>query len=176
MVNVDSRDNKFSPLGGGFYQFKTNFTSKVMGSSHSFNNYTLDLRQYINLGRNHIIALQFYTRLTFGNSPFQGKSYYGGANVARGYFRGRYIDDHMYVSQVEYRMPVKKRWELAFFALNGNVGDNNPGTGLFDHNKPSYGFGPRYFIYKDKRTLLRLDFGFNNQGGAGIYFGVNEAF
>jgi len=33
-----------------------------------------------------------------------------------------------------------------------------------------------YFIYKNKRTLLRLDIGINQYGESGIYFGVNEAF
>ena len=33
-----------------------------------------------------------------------------------------------------------------------------------------------YFLYKDKRTLLRLDIGMNRDGQTGIYFGVNEAF
>ena len=130
LLNRDSRDNKFSPLRGGLYQFKTNFTSRVLGSTHSFNSYYIDLRKYLNLGNNNIIALQLYSRLTFGNSPFQAKAYYGGADVARGYFKGRYIDDHLYVLQMEYRLPVSKRWELAAFALTGNVGHNESGQGL----------------------------------------------
>jgi hypothetical protein len=64
----------------------------------------------------------------------------------------------------------------AAFILTGNVGHDEAGQGLFDDFKSSFGFGPRFFIYKDKRTLLRLDFGFNNEGGSGIYFGINEAF
>ena len=177
VLNLDNRDNKYSPLGGGFYQFKTNFTSKVMGSTHSFNTYFLDLRKYIKLGkRNNILAMQLYSRLTFGNSPFQAKAYYGGADVARGYFKGRYIDDNLYVLQLEYRLPLFKRWEFAAFVLTGNVGHNEKGYGLFDDFKSSFGFGPRYFIYKNKRTLLRLDIGINQYGESGIYFGVNEAF
>ncbi|WP_066630970.1 BamA/TamA family outer membrane protein [Labilibacter marinus] len=176
VLNLDSRDNKFSPLKGGFYQFNTNFTSKTLGSSHSFNTYHIDLRKYLNLGNNNILALQVYSRLTFGNSPFQAKAYYGGADVARGYFKGRYIDDHLYVVQMEYRLPIGRRWEVAAFALTGNVGHNESGYGLFDDYKTSFGAGPRYFLYKNKRTLLRLDIGMNKDGQGGIYFGVNEAF
>ncbi|WP_068475308.1 BamA/TamA family outer membrane protein [Saccharicrinis aurantiacus] len=176
VLNNDSRDNKFSPLGGGFYQFSTNFTSRVLGSTHTFNSYHIDLRKYINLGNKNILAMQLYSRFTFGNSPFQAKAYYGGADVARGYFKGRYIDDHLYVLQAEYRLPVGKRWELAAFALTGNVGHDEKGQGLFDDFKTSFGAGPRYFLYKNKRTLLRLDIGMNKDGDGGIYFGVNEAF
>ncbi len=176
VFNFDLRDNKFSPLDGGFYQFETNFTSRVLGSTHSFNTYHLDLRRYFKLFPKHILAAQVYSRFTFGDIPFQALSYYGGSDVARGFFKGRYMDEHMYVVQLEYRMPVFKRWELAVFGLTGNVGNDMPNEKLFDSFKSSFGFGPRYFIYKNKRTCLRLDIGINNEGGTGIYFGVNEAF
>lgn len=174
ILNVDSRDNYFAPLNGGFYQFKANLTSKAMGSTHSYNTFHLDFRKYLNLKKNRVMAFQFYTRLNFGVAPFQGQAQYGGAEVARGYFKGRYIDDLMYVLQAEYRQPILKRWELAAFALTGNVAsiDQN----IFGAYKSSFGFGPRYFIKKDNRSVLRLDFAFNVEGGTGIYFGVNEAF
>ena len=176
VLNVDSRDNIFAPLGGEFYQFKTNFNSRVMGSTHSFNTYHIDLRKYISLGNNNVLAMQVYTRFTFGNSPFQAKAYYGGADVARGYFKGRYIDDHLYVVQLEYRKPIMKRWELGAFILTGNVGHEEPGQELFSDFKSSFGFGPRFFIFEDQRTLLRLDIGYDQFGNSGIYFGINEAF
>jgi hypothetical protein len=174
VFNVDSRDNYFAPLEGGLYQFQTNFTSKVMGSTHSFNSFQIDLRKYITLPRKQVLALQVYTRLTFGDAPFQARSIYGGADLARGYFRGRYIDQHLYVLQAEYRLPVSKRWEVAAFILTGNVG--NTIDGFNSSSKSSFGFGPRYFISKNNRSALRLDIGFNSFGGSGIYFGVNEAF
>jgi outer membrane protein assembly factor BamA len=174
VFNVDTRDNYFSPLKGGLYQFQTNFTSKVMGSTHSFNNYQLDFRKYFPILNRHVLAVQFYSRLTFGDSPFQARAVYGGADVARGYFRGRFIDDHLYVIQAEYRLPVAKRWELAAFVLTGNVG--NATDGFNSPNKSSIGAGPRYFISKNNRSCLRLDIGVNSYGGTGIYFGVNEAF
>lgn len=174
VFNLDTRDNIFSPLGGGFYQFNASFSSKAMGSTQSFNYYQFDFRKYVNIAGNHVIAAQFYTFLTFGENPFQLKAHYGGADVARGYFKGRYIDQHLYVAQIEYRLPVLKRWELAAFALTGNVGSNN--GDLFSDFKSSVGFGPRYFISKDNRSVLRLDFSFNTEGGNGIYFGINEAF
>lgn len=174
VFNVDTRDNYFSPLKGGLYQFQTNFTSKVMASTHSFNSFQIDLRKYLRLPRKQVLALQFYTRLTFGDAPFQARAIYGGADLARGFFRGRFIDDHLYVLQAEYRFPIARRWEMAAFVLTGNVG--NALEGFDSPNKSSFGFGPRYFISKNNRSALRLDIGFNSYGGTGIYFGVNEAF
>lgn len=174
VLNLDRRDNKFSPLRGEFFQFKTNFTSEVLGSTHTFNTYHLDFRKYVPIRKNHVLAIQLYSQFTFGDSPFQAKAYYGGGSVARGFYGGRYIDDNMYVAQMEYRLPVFKRWEFAAFVLTGNVGSEE--QSLFNGFKSSYGLGPRFFLYKNKRTLLRLDIGVNNEGNSGIYFGINEAF
>jgi outer membrane protein assembly factor BamA len=176
VLNIDSRDNTFSPLGGSFSQFKTNFASRAMGSTHSFNVFQLDLRKYFRLGGRKILAAQFYTRLTLGEAPFQSQSFYGGGDLARGFYRGRYIDDNLYLVQLEYRMPLASRWEFAVFALSGNVGSSGENSNGLANLKSSFGLGPRFFIYKNKRTLLRLDLGINSDGGTGIYFGVNEAF
>ena len=39
----------------------------------------------------------------------------------------------------------------------------------------SYGGGLRYKIFKDKRLMIRIDYGRGNDDGA-LYFSVNEAF
>ena len=176
VLNIDSRDNTFSPLMGSFSQFKTNFASRAMGSTHSFNVFQLDLRKYFNLGKNRVLAAQLYSRFTLGESPFQSRSFYGGGELARGFYRGRYIDDNLYLIQLEYRAPLGKRWEFAVFALTGNVGSQSDPADYFSNLKSSVGLGPRFFIYENKRTLLRLDIGLNSDGSTGLYFGVNEAF
>lgn len=176
VLNIDSRDNTFSPLTGSFSQFKTNFASRAMGSTHSFNVFQLDLRKYFNLANKRVLAAQFYTRLTLGEAPFQSRSFYGGGDLARGFYRGRYIDDNLYLLQLEYRAPFGKRWEFAVFALTGNVGSQSDSDLYFSKLKSSVGLGPRFFIYENKRTLLRLDIGLNSDGSTGVYFGVNEAF
>lgn len=174
ILNIDQRDNYFSPLKGGFYQFKAQLTSRALGSNYSYNTFFLDFRKYFNLKKRRVFAAQVYTRLNFGEAPFQGQSLYGGSETGRGYFRGRYIDQHMYVIQAEYRQPIGKRWEFAVFALTGDV--LAPEQALFSDFKSSVGLGPRFFLKKDNRACLRLDYAINFKGGSGIYFGVNEAF
>ena len=75
---------------------------------------------------------------------------------------------------MEYRQPILKQLEIAAFALTGNVASMD--QNIFALYKSSVGFGPHYFLKKDNRSVLRLDFAFNSEGGTGIYFGVNEAF
>ena len=101
-------------------------------------------------------------------------AWYGGGQLARGYFRGRYMDKLMYVAQAEYRLRFHPRWVLAGFALIGEVSDLP--QNFFNDLKPSVGAGIRFQFVKNQSTLLRLDFGFGKNNNSGLYFGVNEAF
>lgn len=174
IFNLDSRDNIASPFSGNFFQINARFSSKNLGATHGFNTFILNLRSYLPLGKKSIIALQLYTQNNYGDVPFQSKVWYGGGEMARGYFRGRFIDNHAYVLQAEYRLRFASRWTMAGFALVGEVADLP--ENFFNYLKPSAGGGVRFKLVKTKDTLLRLDFGFGIDGNNGIYFGVNEAF
>lgn len=174
VFNIDKRDNNFVPQKGSFIRVDAGFSSKAMGGSHSFNKYKIDYRNYISVGQKTLLAVQTYFEYTFGDVPFQNASWYGGAERARGYFRGRYIDNHLYVLQAEIRARVLPRWTLAGFITGGDV--MNIPEDIFTDIKTSFGGGVRYKVKKDVQAVLRLDIGFNQFGDSGIYFGVNEAF
>ena len=106
--------------------------------------------------------------------PFQTKAWLGGADRLRGYFKGRFIDDHMYVAQLEYRWRFHSRWGLAGFVAGGEVSDRP--YNFFSDLKYSLGGGLRFKLTKSKPTLVRLVFGLGKDGNNGIYFGVDEAF
>jgi hypothetical protein len=158
IFNLDDRDNIFSTRKGNFMQLKAGFSSKVIGATHSYNKYTIDLRK----------------ESTFGDVPFQTMAWLGGGDKTRGYFKGRFIDNNMYAMQAEYRNRFRKRWEFTAFASIGEVA-HEPFS-YFSSVKYSFGGGIRYQILKSNPTLIRLDFGLGKDGNNGIYFGVNEAF
>jgi len=174
VFNLDSRDNVFSSVKGSFMQLTAGFSAKAIGASHSYNKYIIDLRKYFPIREKSSIATQFYFESTFGDIPFQTKAYLGGGERMRGFFRGRYIDDHMYVVQAEYRNRFAKRWIVAGFGALGEVA-SRPREFISDV-KYSLGGGIRFQIIKSNPTLLRLDVGFGKGGNSGVYFGVNEAF
>ncbi len=174
IFNLDSRDNTSSPNSGHFLQLNARFSSELFGATTGFNKYIFDLRTYRPLGKKSIVAIQLYSETTFGEIPFQGQSWYGGGERARGYFRGRFIDNNLYVLQAEYRWRFMPRWVLAGFVLVGEVADLP--RNFFADLKPSFGGGVRFQITKSQQTLLRLDVGFGKDGSGGIYFGVDEAF
>ncbi len=174
IFNLDSRDDVFSPFSGNFMQLNARFSSELFGATYSFNKFIVDLRTYRHLGKKSILAFQIFTENTFGDVPFQGAAWYGGGDRARGYFKGRFIDNQMYVLQAEYRLRFHPRWTAAGYFLTGEVGRY---TGdFFSEFKPAAGGGIRFKVKKDQGTLIRLDVGVGREQGANIYFGVNEAF
>lgn len=173
-INLDDRDVIEAPTRGNYVQFSGEFSSRAFGATHSFNKYILDFRKYFSLRRHSVLAVQAFLEGNFGNVPFQKKAWLGGGEKMRGYFKGRYMDDHMFVLQAEYRWRFKPRWVLAGFFSAGEVAPVPFDYG--DVIKVSFGGGIRFQLKRDLPTLLRLDVGIGQEGNSGFYFGVNEAF
>ncbi|MBX2841695.1 MAG: outer membrane protein assembly factor [Flammeovirgaceae bacterium] len=174
VFNLDTRDNYFSPNHGHYLQLYSGFTSKAMGSTHSFNKYEIDTRKYFPIKENHLFAIQGYFEFNFGDVPFQNAAIFGGPDRTRGYFKGRYIDNHIYAIQAEYRYTFRPRWKAAAFVSAGEVADVP--SNLIKGVKPSFGGGIRFQILKGNPSVVRLDYGIGPNGNSGFYFGVNEAF
>lgn len=174
--NLDTRNDTSSPTSGQLFEIGAHFSSEILGATHSFNKFTLDLRNYAPVGTCGTLATQVYIENNFGDVPFQGMAFFGGSSSARGYFYGRFLDKNMYVVQAEYRYRFKPRWTLAAFGLVGSVNADASELLKFNSLKPGYGAGVRFKILKDQGTWLRLDIGSGTDGQNGVYFGVNEAF
>ncbi|MFY0601625.1 MAG: BamA/TamA family outer membrane protein [Cyclobacteriaceae bacterium] len=174
IFNLDDRDDVAAPLSGNFVQLNARFASKSFGSTNSFNKYFTDLRTYRPLGKKSVLAIQIYYESAYGDVPFQAKSWYGGGERARGYFRGRFIENHMYVAQAEYRWRFHPRWTAAAFGLVGEVASLP--ENFFSEVKPGFGGGFRFKFVKTQNAWLRADIGIGKDGNNGFYFGVNEAF
>ncbi len=174
VFNLDDRDNVFSARKGNFMQIKAGFSSRVLGSTNSFNKFVIDLRKYVKWINNHVIAAQIYLEDNYGDVPFQDMAWLGGNMRSRGYFKGRYIDNHMLVIQIENRWHVMPRWIVNTFISSGEV--STLPWDFFHNLKISFGGGLRFQLIRSKSTLLRFDVGFDESFQPGFYFGVNEAF
>jgi outer membrane protein assembly factor BamA len=174
IASYDSRDNIFYPSKGGFHQFSATYYSKAIGSDFDYNKYTLDLRRFVSLSPNHILALQGYAMVEFGYPPFYDLALLGGDRVMRGYLYGRYRDRLYYAVQAEYRLPVIWRFGFVFFGGLGDVASELAKVTTATI-KPTYGFGVRFRIDELQKLDLRVDVGFGKDTD-GIYFSVNQAF
>jgi outer membrane protein assembly factor BamA len=174
-MTYDSRDSIFFPIKGSFHQFSATAFGRAIGSDFTFNRYSLDLRKYLPLAKDHTLAFQSRLLFQTGEPPFWRLGLLGGEESMRGYYLGRYRDKNMIALQAEYRwVPVFWRLGLAAFAGIGDVADR---VGHFDlgNFKYSYGLGLRFVFDAKQRLNIRLDFGFG-KGTSGVYFTAAEAF
>ncbi len=174
IFTLDTRDQVEDPSGGYYVNMNAQFSSKNFGATHGFNRFITDLRAYRPLGEKSLLAARLYVENNFGDVPFQAKAQFGGGDMARGYFKGRFISDQMYVLTAEYRWRFLPRLSLAAFGLMGEVSDIN--QDFFQNPHFSLGGGIRFKILKSQNTLVRLDVGVGEDGNNGFYFGVNQAF
>ncbi len=174
VFNIDSRDNLYAPNRGQFMQVQTSWAADWLGSRHDYYEFLLDLRTYLPVGKSHVLALQFYTQNQFGDVPFQTTARFGGGELGRGYFRGRYLDTQMYVMQAEYRHRLHRRWKAAAFLLAGEVAPD-PVSFLNDF-KVAGGGGLRWQPLRKNEACVRLDFALNKEREFRWYISINEAF
>jgi outer membrane protein assembly factor BamA len=169
-LNHDTRDNIFQPTKGWNNRLSWMGFATFLGSNFSFNQYNADFRKYFKTSKTHVLALQSWWSFTTGNPPFQHISLIGGSDRMRGYFEGRFRDNHAMVHQAEYRLPVYRNLGMVLF---GHAGQVAPKVGDFGWNRFRYGagFGFRYKL-NEEGLNIRLDIAFGDQSA--FYFGLNE--
>lgn len=173
-IIMDTRNNIFYPEDGRFYQTSVTFFNKSLGSDFNFSNTIFDLRNYYPLHKKTVLAVQGYASFIAGSAPFQLFSNFGGEDMMRGYFEGRFRDKHALTAQLEVRQKVFGRFGFAGFLGAGQVANRLKQID-FNKFKLSAGFGFRFKLSKNEGINARVDFGFVG-GSPGPYVTINEAF
>ncbi|MGZ4830759.1 MAG: BamA/TamA family outer membrane protein [Candidatus Angelobacter sp.] len=171
----DTRNNHFYPLSGSKLEFTGDFFAQALGSKYSFQRYKLNYDKFVSLNKRQVLAYDAYVCDTGGQPPFYGNCIYGTAAELRGYVAGRYIDRHMFATQLEYRLFLPKRFGVAGFA---GVGEVVPGgSQIFRSNQllPAVGGGPRFVLSSKYHVNLRADFARGKDSWTWS-MGVGEAF
>ncbi len=174
VVNYDTRDNIFFPRTGQNIEFSAMLFQNVFASNYNFARYAFDVRQYIPSVASHVIALHALGIFSSGNVPFFMMPMIGGQYQMRGYYEGRFRDNHLLVGQAEYRIPVWWRVGVKFFASVGTVAPRLASLRLDDF-KPSVGAGLRFAINEQEKLKGRVDFAIG-QNTSGFYITIEEAF
>ncbi|HNE18923.1 MAG TPA: BamA/TamA family outer membrane protein [Turneriella sp.] len=172
---LDTRDNAFSPERGQWFEARIFHSNETFAAKGNFTQTTVDYRYFRRLWFGHVLAFNAYLTTTFGDVGWYAMPRLGGQFQMRGFFQGRYLDRHLWTTQVDYRLPVWWRFGLVLFTGVGDVTDDLARP-LSDRLKISYGSGLRILIDKEQQINMRLDMGFTNQGDANFYFTFKEAF
>lgn len=171
---LDSRDNTLYPTKGNLITVSTLFS--YVGD-YAYYSALLDVRKYLNLGDENILALQFVSNFTAGRTiPFYKLPQLGGDSRLRGIANASlYRDKHLVYTQVEYRRPLF--WRLGMVAFAG-VGDVAAHIKAYDLRSLKYvvGIGGRFAAIPKDRLNLRADLGISGGGQFGFYVGISEAF
>ena len=169
--------NILNPRKGIFSEWGFLSYSSNLGSDYQLNTYLIDNRFYFPIKKNNVLAFQLQGQFSNGNTPFNLLSLMGGESLMRGYYLGRYRDNHMIASQIEYRIlpfSFSKRWGASMFFAAGEVFSS---LDKFEINNllPTAGAGLRFLLFPEKDIYTRLDFAFTEEG-SGVYFFIGEAF
>ena len=192
-ISYDTRSNNYYPLHGLFFkttityyqQFSLNNSSPKLGEvpqaegyanfQLSTFNFQIDLRQYIPLYKELILAWNFRSELALGNNiPFQLLPTIGGQDLVRGIRQNKFKDNTLFALQTELRIPIWRFLKGAVFASIGDVYNYN--NWHWATPKIGYGIGLRACIHQAK-TNIRLDVARQNYSNDwSFYFTVKEAF
>ena len=175
-LTYDTRNNAFSPYKGFFGQIYFNHFDKFLGSDFNYTNIVIDIRKYLTLASNKVLALQLYSFNNTGKEvPLRSLASFGGANRMRGYYEGRFKDQQQLIFQAEYRFPIYKRFGAVAFGGAGSVSKNFADYFLSDL-KYSFGAGLRFALNKTEKLNLRIDYGIGQGKNNGFYLQLGEAF
>jgi len=174
-LTYDTRNNAFAPDKGMMAQFYFDEFAPILGSNYLYTSYVLDLRRFLRIYKDQVLALQVLGNFNTGAVPLRSLAYLGGSSTMRGYYAGRFRDKNAGVLQAEYRVPLFWRLGAVGFADMGNVGPELSDINL-SHFKYSYGGGLRVALNQSEKLNLRLDYGLAKGGSNGFYLQLGEAF
>lgn len=173
-IRYDSRDKFTYPTDGNFSTLAFTGYHEYLGSDLDFFRIDLDIRHYLSIFEDVVLAMQFRMVFNFGDVPFTMMPEVGGTDNLRGYPEGRYRDRNALFLQTEVRLPLYWRFGWVVFFSIGDVYDQT-GDLKADLIKYSGGIGLRFSVDKQEKINVRADFGMTPEGG-NIYFYLLEAF
>lgn len=126
-----------------------------------------------------VIALRARAGYIKGTTPFFEQLFVGGADSLRGYPDQRYWGNRMLSASAEYRYPIQKSFNLTGFVDYGGAwGGSYPALNDFVQSSKmdlhlGYGVGVGF---RTPLGPIRIDFGFNTQGGSRTHFSIGTSF
>ncbi len=169
----DTRKGLFWPEDGSLLRADATFYPRWLGSDFSAVVLRADLRHYLPLIRDHVLAMRFVASGVVGDAPLQLLPALGGPLLFRGWYLGRLRDRVLGALELEYRVPLTPRWAVVGFGSLGRVASRvaefTPrGIHL------AGGAGARFAVEPKGRANVRLDLAYGDTFY--VYLQFREAF
>ncbi len=194
------RDNSVDPARGDWLRLAAepsyaNITSvgglttgfPILGPNF-FSKFIFDLRKYWSKGPprkpeqfdepRKVLAARVFAGTITGNVPFSEQFFVGGANGVRGYSEDRFWGKNAVLTQLEYRHPVQKSFNLIAFVDYGGAWGGY-GTLREFSQSPNPNFHVGYGVGINFKTAfgpIRLDIGFDENGKPRTHFLIGGSF
>ncbi|WP_252515667.1 BamA/TamA family outer membrane protein [Escherichia coli] len=172
IFSYDSRDFLLNAHRGQGLDVRYTWYSPFLGSDERFSTTEVQYNYYYSLDDRTVLAFDNYARFVSGHVPWDQFSHLGNGRQMRGYYDGRYQDNHVFAFQMEYRRKLAWRHGITFWVGGGTMSKTVGHLG-YGHWLPDAGIGYR-FEFKP-RMNVRLDFGIGKRS-CGFYFQTGEAF
>ncbi|MGY4384607.1 outer membrane protein assembly factor BamA [Pedobacter sp. UYP24] len=179
--SYDTRNSNNYPTKGFFgratYQYAPIFFGR---ESFTGSKVTLNLRNFTSLGRKLVWGTQGIFQTVVGSHlPFYILPQLGSDEMMRGYYTGRFRDQHLITMQSELRYRYSKRLGSVIFLGTGTVWGKRDLA--WNRLKPDLGAGLRYFYDPAKGLSMRFDYGIGEKRlhearQKGFYVSIAEAF
>lgn len=168
----DTRDDLNSAYRGVYLRLNQQFNPRFLLNRNAFSMTELSFSAYKQVWKGAVLAGDFHTRLTYGNTPWGLLSTFGGSDDMRGYYEGRFRDKCAITACVELRQHIWRRNGIVAWVGAGTVFDRFESM-RWRKVLPNYGIGYRWEF--KQRMNVRLDLGFGRHC-KGFIFSINEAF
>ncbi len=174
----DSRDNILNATKGWYLEFTKGYYNTSLGGTHKFDLTRFDLRYFLTVSEKSkdVLAFQAIGHFTNGDVPLSEYALFGSEEIMRGYIEGRYVEENLLATQVEYRRTFKdSRFGFVAFLGAGDV-FSRASELKFKDIKLNYGVGLRFMLDKKEKLNIRFDYGAGNESDGNLYLNIAEAF
>lgn len=157
-------------LGSNMF-FRTNFEYRRYFSDQPSRGLELDAPR-------RVLAFRFRAGTISGNVPFFEQFFTGGSETLRGYAEDRFWGRHTLMTTLEYRYPIQRSFNVIAFADYGGAWGGYEQINNFTQSNNfkmhlGYGLG---VSFRTPLGPIRLDFGFNENGGSRTHFLIGTSF
>lgn len=172
---ADYRNNPFSPTRGWYAEWAMQSNLEELGSHYQYTEQSVDLRRYLALPKDQVLAFQVVGQFTAGTVPLRELPRLGGPNTMRGFVMGRYRDRQLWSAQTEYRRALNRFLVGAVFVGAGGVADQVRNFTI-GNTRYTGGAGLRVLMNRKKNLYARFDLAVNSNRTANVYFRMMDAF